>query len=156
MSSSRVLVMITTSLVLIGAACQQTKEIGRSTKTLFTGSSDAVLDRSPGEVERAIDQTIADLKLLKIGATTKAVEVKGEGDDDDKKSKVTETIVRTRNSADAKIEFTYFPQPEPGKTRVAVKTGTMGDSKIRQEAWDRLRVNLGLLSPATGPATTQP
>ena len=156
MSNSRrvsaVTALAVSIVVILGTACTQTKEIGRSTKTLFTGSSDAVLDRSPADVERAIDQTIADLKLLRIGATTKPVEVEGEGDT---KSKTTETIVRTRNSADAKIEFTYF-QTEPGKTRVAVKTGTMGDSKFRQDAWDRLRVNLGLLSPATASAATQP
>jgi hypothetical protein len=130
-------------LVTLTLGCQQTRELGRSTKQLFTGTTEATVDRTPEQVVQAIDATIADLKLLHIGATTKPGKT------------ATETTVVIRNAADQRITVMYHPVSET-KTRVVVGTGAFGDSELRQNVWDNLRLRLGVLGSSAVSTSAQP
>ena len=147
---------VVAAVVLVGVGCQQTKEVGKSAKELFLGTLDANVERSPEQVADAIDETIEDLGLLKIGVTTQPA--KGE-------EKET-TVVTVRNKADEKVTVNYRPVDEKW-TYVSIGTGVLGDSALREQVWDTLRVKLGLLGGATqstnptestedAPATTEP
>ena len=132
-------------LLIATAACRQTKEVGRSTKELFTGTTAGTVDRTQAEVEQAIDATVADLRWTRIGATTKPNKKTGP-----------QTQVVIRNPADDRIVVTYHPVSD-AQTHVAVGTGAFGDSALRQQVWDNLRVRLGVLgTPATAAPTTRP
>jgi|SRR5450432_2170751 len=122
--------------------CSQTKEFGKSTGKLFTGTASQTIDRTPAQIEQAIDATIADLKFIRIGSTTKP-----------SKEQI-ETAVISRNSQDEKVVFIYTPVTAT-TTEVGVSTGPFGSSDLRQEAWETLRARLGLL-PALNQTVASP
>ena len=72
----------------------------------------------------------------------------------------TETVVIARNAADKKVTIAYRATTQPTThTRVAVTTGAFGNSSLRDEVWDAVRVRLGVLKlagtaapPAQSPA----
>jgi hypothetical protein len=127
-----------------GGGCSQTKEIGKSSKQLFRGEVGAVVQQPPAQVAQAVDAAIADLKLIRIGATTRPTREQ------------TETVVIARNSADAKIWVAFrATTPEGSLTRIAVSTGVLGQSAMRDELFDAVRIRLGMLNiaAANGAAT---
>jgi hypothetical protein len=145
-----------------GVGCSQTREVGKSSKQLFRGEVGAVVQQSPAQVAQAVDAAIADLKLVRIGATTRP------------SKEQTETVVIARNAADAKVTVAFrATAADASDTRIAVTTGVMGRSDLRDQVWDAVRIRLGVLnlaannaaannpSPATqptalAPASTQP
>lgn len=131
--------------VLIAVGCKQTQEIGKTTKQLFTGTTEATVDRNVDEVNAAIDATAAELNYIRIGSNSK------------QGKKGTETTVIIRNSADQRITVTYRIV-SPTQTHVAVGTGAFGDSNLRQNVWDTLRLKLGVLGSSTSATrpTSQP
>lgn len=122
------------------AGCQQTKEVGKSSKQLFRGEVGAVVEQSPQQVAQAVEAAIADLKLIRITATTRP------------SKEQTETVVIARNTKDAKISIAYRgTKTGPAGTRVAVTTGVMGNSELRDQVWDAVRIRLGVLNLANAP-----
>ena len=137
-----------------GVGCSQTKEIGKSSKQLFRGEVGAVVQQTPAQVAQAVEAAIADLRLIRIGATTRPTA-----------REETETVVVARNASDAKIWVAYrATKPEGTQTRIAVSTGVLGRSSMRDELWDAVRIRLGVLNlaaangstnaPATQPVTS--
>jgi hypothetical protein len=123
--------------------CQQSKEVGKSSKQLFRGEVGAVVQQSPQQVAQAVEGAIADLKLIRITATTRP------------SSEQTETVVIARNTKDAKISIAYRgTKTGPAGTRVAVTTGMMGNSDLRDQVWDAVRIRLGVLNLANAPASS--
>lgn len=117
--------------------CQQTKEVGKSSKQLFRGEVGAVVQQSPQQVAQAVEAAIADLKLIRITATTRP------------SREQTETVVIARNTNDAKISVAYRgTKNNDGSTRVVVTTGVMGNSELRDQVWDAVRIRLGVLNLA--------
>jgi hypothetical protein len=131
-----------------GVGCSQTHEIGKSSKQLFRGEVGSVVQQSPAQVAQAVDAAIADLKLVRIGATTRP------------SKEQTETVVIARNAADAKVTVAFrATTTDANSTRVAVTTGVMGRSDLRDQVWDAVRIRLGVLNLASTSAnapTTQP
>jgi hypothetical protein len=122
------------------AGCSQSKEVGKSSKGLFRGEVGAVVQQSPQQVAVAVDQAIADLKLIRITATTRP------------SREQTETVVIARNTKDAKISVAYRgTKLADGSTRIAVTTGMMGNSELRDQVWDAVRIRLGVLNMANAP-----
>ena len=122
------------------AGCSQSKEVGKSSKQLFRGEVGAVVQQSPQQVAVAVEQAIADLKLIKITATTRP------------SREQTETVVIARNTKDAKISVAYRgTKLADGSTRIAVTTGMMGNSELRDQVWDAVRIRLGVLNMANAP-----
>jgi hypothetical protein len=120
--------------------CSQSKEVGKSSKQLFRGEVGTVVQQSPQQVAVAVDQAIADLKLIKITATTRP------------SREQTETVVIARNTKDAKISVAYRgTKANDGSTRIAVTTGMMGNSELRDQVWDAVRIRLGVLNMANAP-----
>jgi hypothetical protein len=127
----------------VAAGCQQSKEVGKSSKQLFRGEVGAVVQQSPQQVQFAVDQAIADLKLIKITATTRPTKEQ------------TETVVIARNTKDAKISVAFRgTKANDGSTRIAVTTGMMGNSELRDQVWDAVRIRLGVLNLANAPQST--
>jgi len=128
-------------LVMAGAVgCSQSKEVGKSSKQLFRGEVGAVVQQSPQQVAVAVEQAIADLKLIRITATTRP------------SREQTETVVIARNTKDAKISVAYRGTKQmDGSTRIAVTTGVMGNSELRDQVWDAVRIRLGVLNLANAP-----
>ena len=137
------------SMVLVGfvaaviggvAGCQQGKEVGKSSKQLFRGEVGAVVQQSPQQVAVAVEQAIGDLRLIKINATTRP------------SREQTETVVVARNQKDAKIAVAFRgTKNADGSTRIAVTTGVMGNSELRDQVWDAVRIRLGVLNMANAP-----
>jgi len=134
--------------------CEQTHEIGKSTKQLFRGEAEGSVQQKPDQVATAIDQAIADVNLIRIGTTTKPSD------------NTFETIVTARDTKDNKILIAYQSLPD-GSTHVVVSTGVLGNSDLRDRVWDAVRIRLGMINvtastptPSTRPsfaqATTQP
>ena len=135
----RYLVLAFAAVPLLGGVvgCQQTKEVGKSSKQLFRGEVGAVVQQSPQQVAQAVEAAIADLKLIRITATTRP------------SREQTETVVIARNTADAKISVAYRGTKQTdGSTRVVVTTGVMGNSELRDQVWDAVRIRLGVLNLA--------
>ena len=123
-----------------GVGCSQTREIGKSSKQLFRGEVGAVVQQPPAQVAQAVEAAIADLHLIRIGATTRPTA-----------REETETVVTARNSADAKVWVAFrATKPEGTQTRIAVSTGVMGNSTMRDQLWDAVRIRLGMLNLANG------
>ena len=121
--------------------CSQTKEVGKSSKQLFRGEQGTVVEQSPKEVAQAVDQAITGLKLIRIGATTRP-----------SKEQI-ETVVIARNGADEKVTIAFrATSREGGKTRVAVTTGPMGNSGLRDQVWDAVRIQLGVIMATSAQA----
>ena len=100
----RYLIGATVALAFLsGGGCSQTHEIGKSSKQLFRGEVGAVVQQSPAQVAQAVDAAIADLKLVRIGATTRPTREQ------------TETVVVARNAADAKISVAFRATTPDGK-----------------------------------------
>jgi hypothetical protein len=122
------------------AGCQQGKEVGKSSKQLFRGEVGAVVQQSPQQVAVAVEQAIGDLRLIKINATTRP------------SREQTETVVVARNQKDAKIAVAFRgTKNADGSTRIAVTTGVMGNSELRDQVWDAVRIRLGVLNMANAP-----
>jgi hypothetical protein len=120
--------------------CSQSKEVGKSSKGLFRGEVGAVVQQSPQQVAVAVDQAIADLKLIRINATTRP------------SREQTETVVVARNTKDARIAVAYRgTKANDGSTRIAITTGVMGNSELRDQVWDAVRIRLGVLNMANAP-----
>ena len=128
-------------LVVSGVVgCSQSKEVGKSGKGLFRGEVGAVVQQSPQQVAVAVDQAIADLKLIRINATTRP------------SREQTETVVVARNTKDARIAVAYRgTKANDGSTRIAITTGMMGSSELRDQVWDAVRIRLGVLNMANAP-----
>jgi hypothetical protein len=137
------------SMVLVGfvaavlggvAGCQQGKEVGKSSKQLFRGEVGAAVQQSPQQVAVAVEQAISDLRLIKINATTRP------------SREQTETVVVARNQKDAKIAVAFRgTKNADGSTRIAITTGVMGNSELRDQVWDAVRIRLGVLNMANAP-----
>ena len=137
MINVRHLIVALAAVTFLGVGCSQTREVGKSTKQLFRGEQGAVVEQTPRQVAQAVDAAIADLKLIKIGATTRP------------SKEQTETVVIARNTSDAKITIAFrATTKEQAKTRVAVTTGVMGNSALRDQVWDAVRIRLGVLNLA--------
>jgi len=149
-----------TKWILIGAVaitlalangCSTTHEIGKSSAQLFRGEQGTTVDQPSDRVGPAIEAAIADLKLIRINATTRPAEAKSK----------TETVVIARNSQDVRIQIAYVPI-NATSTRVVVSTGAFGDSDLRDKVYDAVRIRLGVLNitPAgnstAAAASTQP
>jgi hypothetical protein len=120
--------------------CSQSKEVGKSSKQLFRGEVGAVVQQSPQQVAVAVDQAIADLKLIRINATTRP------------SREQVETVVVARNTKDARIAVAYrATKANDGSTRIAITTGMMGNSDLRDQVWDAVRIRLGVLNMANAP-----
>ena len=131
--------------LFLGVGCSQTKEVGKSSKQLFRGEQGAVVEQTPQQVAQAVDQTIDDLKLIRIGATTRP------------SKEQTETVVIARSTSDAKITIAFrATTTEATKTRVAVTTGVMGNSTLRDQVWDAVRIRLGVMNIAAKRASEPP
>ena len=128
-----------------GVGCSQTREIGKSSKQLFRGEVGTVVRQSPAQVAQAVDAAIADLKLMRIGATTRPTREQ------------TETVVVARNTADAKVNIAFRATTPAGtSTRIAVTNGPLGNSQMRDQVWDAVRIQLGMLNLANANATAEP
>ena len=138
MRTIRVLLCTVAAALVIGSAagCSSTHEVGKSAQGLFRGEVEATAQQSPAQVAQAVDGAIADVKLIKINSTTK---------------KTSETVVTARTSKDAKVIIAYRPVNATA-VHVCVSTGAFGDSELRQQVWDALRVRLGLINMAAAPA----
>jgi hypothetical protein len=138
------------AMVLGGATagCEQSREIGKSTKQLFRGEAEATVEQSPAQVAQAIDAAIAEVKLIRIGATTRPSK--------DKQTWAVQTVVTARDTADTKVQIAYQPVTATS-THVIVSTGVLGSSELRDRVWDAVRIRLGVINVAgaNGP-TTQP
>jgi hypothetical protein len=148
-----------TKWILIGAVaitlvlangCSTTHEIGKSSSQLFRGEQGTTVDQPSDRVGPAIEAAIADLKLIRINATTRPAEAKTK----------TETVVVARNAQDVRIQIAYVPV-NATSTRVVVSTGAFGDSDLRDKVYDAVRIRLGVLNitPAgasASAASTQP
>ena len=147
MRSEVLVACVAAGLLLIGggvAGCSQTKEVGKSSKQLFRGEVGAVVQQSPQQVAVAVEQAIGDLKLIRITATTRP------------SREQTETVVIARNTKDAKISVAYRgTKAADGSTRVVVTTGVMGNSELRDQVWDAVRIRLGVLNMANAPQSPQ-
>jgi len=133
------------TVLLLGVGCSQTKEVGKSSKQLFRGEQGAVVEQTPQQVAQAVDQAIDDLKLIRIGATTRP------------SKEQTETVVIARNTSDSKITIAFrATTKEATKTRIAVTTGVMGNSSLRDQVWDAVRIRLGVMNLATQRASEPP
>ena len=131
--------LLTTGVV----GCSQSKEVGKSSKGLFRGEVGAVVQQSPQQVAVAVDQAIADLKLIRINATTRP------------SREQTETVVVARNTKDARIAVAYRgTKANDGSTRIAITTGMMGNSDLRDQVWDAVRIRLGVLNMANAPQSS--
>ena len=146
MKKLRYLVLAFAAVPLMTAGvvgCQQTKEVGKSSKQLFRGEVGAVVEQSPQQVAQAVEAAIADLKLIRITATTRP------------SREQTETVVIARNTKDAKISIAYRgTKTNPAGTRVAVTTGALGNSELRDQVWDAVRIRLGVLNLANAPQSS--
>jgi hypothetical protein len=143
------------SVFALMVGCSQTKEFGKSTGELFTGTTHDTVERTPKQIEQAIDASIADLKFARIESKTESSEQE------------VQTAVIARNDRDKKIVFLYTPVTST-TTKIAVSTGPFGNSDLREQAWETLRSNLGLVvattptvsaeapSPAPSPAPATP
>ena len=152
-------VNMTTKWILISAAvitlalangCSTTHEIGKSSAQLFRGEQGTNFEQSADRVGPAIDQALADLKLIRINATTRP------------SAKQTETVVVARDTQDVRIQIAY-KAIDAKNTRVVVSTGAFGSSDLRDKVWDAVRIRLGVLSinqnsatASAGASTTQP
>ena len=137
---SMVCVAFVAAVLGVAAGCSQSKEVGKSSKQLFRGEVGAVVQQSPQQVAVAVEQAIADLRLIKINATTRP------------SREQTETVVVARNTKDAKIAVAFRgTKNADGSTRVAVTTGMMGNSELRDQVWDAVRIRLGVLNMANAP-----
>jgi hypothetical protein len=141
-----------TKWILIGAVaitlalasgCSTTHEIGKSSAQLFRGEQGTTVDQPSDRVGPAIEQAIADLKLIRINATTRPSEQK------------TETVVVARNSQDVRIQIAYVPV-NANSTRVVVSTGAFGDSDLRDKVYDAVRIRLGVLNITPGTTASTP
>ena len=135
----RTLSLILTAAGVLAAAgaagCAQSKEVGKSGKQLFRGEVGAVVQQSPAQVEQAVQAAIADLNLIRITATTRP------------SKEQTETVVIARTAKDAKVSIAYRgTDPAASSTRVVVTTGVMGNSELRDQVWDAVRIRLGVLN----------
>ena len=121
-------------------------------RQLFRGETGTTVQQPSDRVGPAIDLAIADLKLIRINATTRP--------SGDLKSPTTETVVVARNAQDTRIQIAYVPI-DAKNTRVVVSTGAFGDSDLRDKVWDAVRIRLGVLNVNSGTSamngsTTQP
>jgi hypothetical protein len=139
------------TLALASGGCSTTHEIGKSSAQLFRGEQGMAFEQPADRVGPAIDQALADMKLIRINATTRPSE----------KSK-TETVVVARDTQDVRIQVAYVAI-DAKSTRVVVSTGAFGNSDLRDKVWDAVRIRLGVLSitptgnaTAAAPSTTQP
>jgi hypothetical protein len=130
------------TVLAAGVGCSEVK---RSGSGLFRGEVGAIMSQPQPQVAAAIDAAFADLKLNRIGATTQPVEEKSK----------TETIVTARSARDVKVTVAYRPMGD-GSTRVIVSTGAFGDSALRDQVWDAVRVRLGVFNVAATPPAGAP
>src|SRR5436190_18383601 len=87
------------TLALASGGCSTTHEIGKSSAQLFRGEQGTTVDQPSDRVGPAIEAAIADLKLIRINATTRPSEAKTK----------TETVVIARNAQDVRIQIAYVP-----------------------------------------------
>ena len=140
-----IIAIAATTPLLVGGVvgCSQSKEVGKSSKQLFRGEVGAVVQQSPQQVAVAVEQAIGDLKLIRINATTRP------------SREQTETVVVARNTKDARIAVAYRgTKANDGSTRIAITTGMMGNSELRDQVWDAVRIRLGVLNMANAPQST--
>ena len=135
MINVRHFIVVLAAAALVGAGCAQTKELGKSSKQLFRGEQGTVVEQTPQQVAQAVDQAISGLKLIRIGATTRP------------SGKQTETVVIARNTSDAKVTVAFrATTPDASQTRITVTTGPMGNSTLRDQVWDAVRIQLGVIT----------
>jgi hypothetical protein len=110
----------------------------------FSGTYDSVVAAPSADVVKAAQGAVDDLHLILINET--------------KESDQTTAIVIARSSSDEKVTVSIVPQ-SPDTTRFTVTTGVFGNSELRQQVMDAIKLRLGSavirpVSPTTLPTTT--
>jgi len=109
----------------------------------FSGTYDSVVAVPSADVVAAARAAVDDLHLILINET--------------KESDESTAIVIARSSSDEKVTVTIMPQ-SPDATRFTVTTGVFGNSELRQQVMDAIKLRLGNavirpVSPTTAPTT---
>lgn len=128
--------------VLCGG-CTPVHDKAHDLSNAFSGNYDATVNASPEEVAAATRATVQDLQLHLIS------ERKG--------SDAATQIVIARSPEDEKVTVTINPPAADG-TRYTVTTGVFGNSTLRQEVMDGIKLRLGRakvqpLTTASAPTT---
>jgi hypothetical protein len=127
-------------LASIGGCTQPVKDKAHDLGNAFSGNYDSTVAASPNDVIAAARAAVPDLHLILIS------EQKQAGD--------ATAIVIARSAEDEKVTVTVLPQG-PESTRFTVTTGVFGNSTLRQQVMDAIKLHLGsvVIRPATQPAT---
>jgi voltage-gated potassium channel Kch len=133
-------VLFSVGLVAHFGGCSPVKDKAHDLGNAFSGNYDSTVAATPNDVIAAARAAVPDLHLILIS------EQKQAGD--------ATAIVIARSAEDEKVTVTVLPQG-PDSTRFTVTTGVFGNSTLRQQVMDAIKLHLGsvVIRPATQPAT---
>jgi hypothetical protein len=118
--------------------CTPVKDKAHDLGNAFSGNYDSIVSASPADVIAAARAAVPDLHLILIS------EHKQAGD--------ATAIVIARSAEDEKVTVTVMPQAADS-TRFTVTTGVFGNSALRQQVMDAIKLHLGnvVIRPTTQP-----
>jgi len=130
-------------LAWINGCAEPVKDKAHDLGAAFSGNYDSVVAAPSADVVAAARAAVDDLHLILINE-------KKESDD-------STAIVIARSSSDEKVTVTIVPQSSDA-TRFTVTTGVFGNSTLRQQVTDAIKLRLGNavlrpVSPTTTPTT---
>jgi hypothetical protein len=115
-------------MILAAGCAQPVKDKAHDLSNAFSGNYDAVATASPADVIAAAKGAVQDLHLVLISER--------------KQSDESTAIVIARSSDDDKVTVTIVPQGVDS-TRFTVTTGVFGNSTLRQQVMDSMKLRLG-------------
>jgi hypothetical protein len=114
-------------LVLAGGCAQPVKDKAHDLGNAFSGNYDATVEATPADVIAATRGAVQDLRLSLISQKEEAGDATG--------------IVVARTPDDEKVTVTITPQGD--FTKFVVTTGVFGNSTLRQQVMDAIKLRLG-------------
>jgi len=123
----------------VNGCAEPVKDKAHDLHAAFSGNYDSVVAAPSGDVAMATRAAVADLHLILINE-------KIEPDN-------TNTIVLARSPSDEKVTVSIVAEG-PDTTRFTVTTGVFGNSELRQQVVDAIKLRLGtvVIRPVTQPA----
>ena len=138
MGHGKLLSLVAVSSLALICGCSPVKDKAHDLSNAFSGNYDAIAGAPAGDVIAAARGAVQDLHLILIS------EKKESGD--------ATSMVVARTPDDEKVTITITPQGTDS-TKFVVTTGVFGNSTLRQQVMDAIKLRLGNASVRL---TTQP
>ena len=138
------LIVLGLSVIAFDDGCSPVHDKAHDLAGAFSGTYDSVVAAPSADVVRAAQGAVDDLHLILINET--------------KESDQSTAIVIARSSSDEKVTVTVVPEGTDA-TRFTVTTGVFGNSVLRQQVMDAIKLRLGNavirpVSPTTATTST--